>query len=155
MRHVEILARAPGRTAAEMYRILSEFERYPEYASVVRSVDVERAADGRVTSTWEVEFRDGVLKWTEEDTFFPDTSTLAFKQIAGDVDDFAGQWVVRDDDGGCLIRFVADLDLGIPGLGDMLEPIAQQVLEENIRAIVAGLVGAGVEFIPVTAESTS
>jgi len=39
------------------------------------------------------------------------------------------------------------MDLGIPGIGDMLEPIAEQALGENIRAILTGLVGNTIEFI--------
>lgn len=153
MRHVEIRARAPGRSADQVYEVLSDFDAYPKFASVVRSVRMERTGENVVKTDWEVDFRDGILKWTEEDRFFPDRHAITFKQLEGDVDYFVGEWAVEDEDGGCLVSFVADLDLGIPGLGDMLEPIAEQALEENIRNIVAGLVGEPVEFLPAASRT--
>ncbi len=154
MRHVEIRAHAPGRSAAQVYELLSDFDSYPKFASVVRSVSVVPAGENRVKTDWEVDFRDGILKWTEEDRFFPDRHAITFKQLEGDVDYFVGEWAVKEQDGGVVISFVADLDLGIPGLGDMLEPIAVQALEENIRNIVAGLLGESVEFLPTAPAST-
>jgi ribosome-associated toxin RatA of RatAB toxin-antitoxin module len=147
MRHISIVARAPGRSAADIYRVISAFDRYPEHASVVRSVSVEPLREGVIASSWEVEFRDGILKWTEEDTFLPDQHRISFRQLAGDVETFTGEWAVADAEGAANVRFEADMDLGIPGIGDMLEPIAEQALGENIRAILTGLVGNTIEFI--------
>ena len=63
-------------------------------------------------------------------------------QIEGDVDYFAGQWSISETSQGCLIRFACDFDLGIPGLDDILEPIAEQALRDNTRSILKGLIHA-------------
>src|SRR5215470_12497726 len=54
---------------------------------------------------------------------------------------FSGEWMVRDTDSACQIRFIAHFDLGLPGLSDILEPIAEQALRTNIQSILTGLLG--------------
>src|SRR5687768_8758042 len=110
MRHVEIRARAPGRSADKVYQVLCDFDAYPKFASVVRSVHMELVGENVVKTDWEVDFRDGILKWTEEDHFYADRHAITFKQLEGDVDYFVGEWAVEDEPGGCLVSFVADLD---------------------------------------------
>jgi hypothetical protein len=56
---------------------------------------------------------------------------------------------------GCLIRFTARVDLGLPGLADLLEPIAEQALATNIRSILRGLLGEPLDFLPPGAAATS
>jgi ribosome-associated toxin RatA of RatAB toxin-antitoxin module len=142
MRHIDFVTPAPGHTAAEIFPILSDFERYPQLTDAVRSVAVTHAPDGVVVSTWEVYFRTGILRWTEEDRFDPSSYTITFNQTEGDVEYFAGAWTLEDGNDGCTVRFTADLDLGIPALGSILEPIAERALKDNIRAILNGLLAA-------------
>lgn len=146
MKHVEVTATIPGRRADEVYRLLCDFDRYPGQTDAVRSVSIDEATDGASRSTWEVNFRNGILRWSEEDRFDPQTRSIVFEQTAGDVDHFAGSWAVADDDGGCRVSFAADFDMGIPSLSDIIEPIAADALDHNIRSIVSGLVGGDVVF---------
>ena len=97
-------------------------------------------------SQWEVNFRQGILRWTEEDFFDPLTYSIQFRQIEGDAEHFSGSWLLSDTDEGCLICFAADFDMGIPSLSDIIEPIAEQALQENIRSILQGLLGDQIEF---------
>jgi hypothetical protein len=137
MRIVEIAIDVPGRTASEVYDALADFERYPDLAEAVNSVDVTRVADDVTRSAWEVKFRNGLLRWVEEDTFDAEARTIAFRQLEGDVAVFDGEWQCVDG----RILFRARLDMGIPSLADALEPIAARTLVENTVAIVGGLLG--------------
>src|SRR5262249_10933451 len=140
MRHVEILARALDVSCAEAYAKVSDLAQYPKYSAAVRSVKILKAQNGRSTSLWEVNFRDGILRWTEEDEFSPDKLTIDFRQTEGDIEFFSGRWTIGPAYMGCLIGFSCDFDLGIPGLNDFLEPIAQQALQDNTRSIIRGLI---------------
>src|SRR5215471_2727191 len=142
MRHIDFVTSAPGRGAAELYPLLCDFERYPEFTPAVRSVRVIDSADGVTVSSWEVLFRTGILRWTEEDRLDADAHTITFKQTQGDVEYFAGVWSLRDISDGCEVRFSADFDLGIPALGSILEPIAERALTDNIQAILAGMLAS-------------
>jgi hypothetical protein len=123
---------------AEAYRRLADFERYPAHAETVRSVELfER--DSAAYSRWRVDFRGGVLCWTERDDADPVNLRLDFEQVDGDLDRFVGGWSVDADGSGSRLVFTAELDLGIPSLAPLVDPIAREALRGNIRSILSGL----------------
>jgi ribosome-associated toxin RatA of RatAB toxin-antitoxin module len=125
-----------------IYDVLCHFEEYPQHCEAVRRVSVTRETDGTAESEWEVDFRNGVLCWTEADCFELDEYQIRFNEVAGDVDHFAGYWKVEEDQSMCTVRFVVDFDLGIPSLSHIIDPIAELALYENFQKIVKGLLGA-------------
>ncbi len=127
----------------EAYRRLVDFEQYPRLTSSVRGVDVDRS-DGpdTLTSSWAVDFRGGILQWTERDTLDRPRRVLTFEQVVGDLDHFAGSWRITAADGGCAVRFDAELDMGIPSLAAIIDPIADAALRDNVLQILSGLLGA-------------
>ena len=143
MRSVCLRLHVPHKSASDVYATLADFERYPELCDAVRSVAITERSDNRTVSTWEVTFRAGLLRWTEEDTFDPGALSIAFRQLEGDIAVFDGTWQCLDREGqnGTEIAFDARLDMGIPSLADALEPIAVRTLTDNIVSIVRGLVG--------------
>lgn len=144
--NLELLA--PEVDAAECYRRLSDFARYPELTDAVRSVEVDPPGpDGAVRSQWTVLFRNGLLRWTESDTLDPVARTITFRQLTGDFQNFDGQWSVHERDTGCAIAFDAEFDLGIPSLAAILDPVAEETLRANILTIARGLLGV-VELAP-------
>jgi|SRR6185312_2236013 len=147
MRQLEIAAFVPDRGVKEAYDILRDFKRYPEYSPEVRSVVIE-TSNGESYSTWETTFRGGLLRWKERDTFDPETNTLGFVQTEGDIDHFSGWWKVAGENGGSHVRFWAQFDMGIPSLSEIIDPIAEQALRENIIAILRGLFGSQVAILP-------
>lgn len=153
MQDLEIVARVPHRNADETYPILCDFESYPKNSKAVHRVTSQVLSDERTLSTWEVDFRGGIMCWTEEDLFDPSSYTISFNQTEGDVEHFSGQWKVQNRDDGCLIFFLAQFDMGIPSLSQILDPIAIQALQENITAIIRGLFGEQVEFLPIQVTS--
>ena len=141
MRTVRLRLHVPGKSASDVYQTLADFERYPELASAVRSVAVTEVSENRTVSAWEVTFRAGLLRWTEEDTFDPAALSITFHQLEGDAAVFDGSWECADAAQGSEIVFSARLDMGIPSLADALEPIAARTLIDNIVSIARGLFG--------------
>jgi len=141
MRTVRLRLHVPGQSASQVYATLAGFERYPELSGAVRSVAVTQVSENRAVSAWEVTFRAGLLRWTEEDTFDPGALTITFRQLEGDIAVFDGSWQCADAAGGTQIVFSARLDMGIPSLADALEPIAVRTLIDNTVMIVRGLTG--------------
>ena len=142
MRTIRLRLHVPDKPASDVYATLADFERYPELSDAVQSVAVTEVSENRTVSTWEVTFRAGLLRWTEEDTFDPAVLSITFRQLEGDVALFDGSWQCADAEQGCEIVFTARLDMGIPSLADALEPIAVRTLIDNIVSIVRGLVGS-------------
>jgi ribosome-associated toxin RatA of RatAB toxin-antitoxin module len=146
MRTVRLRLHVPHQSASEVYATLADFERYPELCDAVRSVAVTGVSENLTVSRWEVTFRAGLLRWTEEDTFNPAALSITFRQLEGDIALFDGSWECADATHGSEVMFCARLDMGIPSLADALEPIAARTLTDNIVSIVRGLVG-GAELI--------
>jgi ribosome-associated toxin RatA of RatAB toxin-antitoxin module len=141
MRTVCLRLHVPDKPASEVYATLADFGRYPELCDAVRSVAVTEVSENVTVSAWEVSFRVGLLRWTEEDTFDPGALSITFRQLDGDIAVFDGSWKCVDTAQGSEIVFSARLDMGIPSLADALEPIAVRTLSDNIVAIVRGLTG--------------
>lgn len=141
MRTVRLRLHVPHRSASDVYQTLADFERYPDLSDAVQNVAVTQVSDNLTVSRWEVTFRAGLLRWTEEDTFDPSALTVTFRQLEGDIAVFDGSWECVGAAPGCEILFSARLDMGIPSLADALEPIAVRTLIDNIVSIVRGLVG--------------
>lgn len=147
MRSVCLRLHVPNQPASDVYATLADFGRYPELCEAVRSVTITERSGNRTVSAWEVTFRAGLLRWTEEDTFDPAAMSITFRQTEGDIAVFDGTWQCLDRPGqdaaadGTEIAFNARLDMGIPSLADALEPIAVRTLVDNIVSIVRGLVG--------------
>jgi ribosome-associated toxin RatA of RatAB toxin-antitoxin module len=147
MRSVLVTARMPNCSADRAYTTLCDFARYPEVAEAVRQVSVQRGDDGTLTSKWEVDFRDGVMEWTEQDDFDDSETTIRFTQVDGDFEELTGAWSARADGDDALIEFRARFDIGIPSLGAIIEPLAERTLHENVAQILRGLLGEDLELL--------
>jgi ribosome-associated toxin RatA of RatAB toxin-antitoxin module len=148
MRIVTLTVLVAHRSDDEAFASIADFTSYPNHSAAVRSVVVTGAGTTTQRSTWEVAFRNGLLRWTEEDTLSPAHGTITFKQTEGDVDQFEGSWQVRPTaDGGACVRFTARIDMGMPTLADVLEPIASRTLLDNTLAIIHGMFGPAVQLV--------
>ena len=141
MRTVCLRLHVPHKSPGDVYATLADFERYPELSDAVQHVAVTGVAENLTVSRWEVTFRAGLLRWTEEDTFDAGALRITFRQLEGDIALFDGSWTCLDAAEGSEIVFSARLDMGIPSLADALEPIAVRTLIDNTVLIVRGLVG--------------
>ncbi|HEX2126182.1 MAG TPA: SRPBCC family protein [Thermoleophilaceae bacterium] len=118
-------------------------------ASSVRSVRVTPEDDGAMRSDWEVNFRNGILKWQEIDRVDREARTMTFVQTEGDLAEFSGEWRVEaDDDDATIIHFRAEFDLGIPSLATMLDPVAERALRSNISELITAFASPQVAVFP-------
>jgi hypothetical protein len=147
MGRVEIRAKIASRSAAEIFEAFADYGRWPEYSESILEVFTCEVG-GRRESSWKAKFHDGELHWTEVDHLDPHAGRGSFTQIEGDIETFDGEWELSDDLAGCRIRFTAAFDLGLPSLRDLLEPIAEQAIRENIQSVLLGLAGEDVTFDP-------
>jgi hypothetical protein len=81
------------------------------------------------------------MRWTESDIFDIDKLAIHFEQVEGDAKSFTGAWLLSDSGTGCEVRFVASFDMGVPSIADIIEPIAERALRENVESILRGLLG--------------
>lgn len=153
MPEVTIDATVPDAHAARVFERLRDFPAYPRFTDAVREVRVAPAGPDTVDAHWSVNFRNGVLCWSERDTFDPAEGTITFTQTAGDFDRFAGSWRIEQRDDAVVVRFACEFDLGMPSLAPMIDPIACETLVDNIQIIMRGLLGERVTFADVVTRS--
>lgn len=146
MRRVRLEALVPQADAGFVFERISDFPRYADYTDAVREVRVDRTDGELVSSTWSVNFRNGVLCWSERDRIDVEGRHIAFEQITGDFDRFDGSWQVAQTGEDVTVIFVAEFDLGMPSLATIIDPIAERALRENMEAILRGLLGEGIAF---------
>lgn len=163
MREVIVQVIAEERTARQAYELICDFRRYPELTDKVNEVVVHPPeADGSLRSDWSVIFRNGLMRWSELDRFVPETLTVEFEQLKGDFEVFRGSWVCEErdsEDTGAtgatgapavtVVTFRSDFDLGIPSLAEILDPVAESTLRDNILRILEGLMGRVTPMTPV------
>lgn len=139
MRHVELEATVRAAGARQVFDAVIHWERYPDLAPHVRTTTVHEAGRDGGSSSWELYFRSGLLRWTEEETFAPDALLIAFRQTEGDFEEFSGQWQLcqRGDD--VTVRFDADFSFGIPSLEGILDPIAERIVKETVAWALKGM----------------
>ncbi len=141
MGRVHLTATIPNVDPTYAYKRIAAFEEYPAHSSAVRGVQILDRTSDTVMSSWEVNFRRGILCWTERATFYPADNRINFEEIDGDVDEFAGHWQVIAVTDGAEVNFHVDFQVGIPTLEHILDPIAEDALIENISSIIVGLLG--------------
>ncbi|MBV2355211.1 SRPBCC family protein [Streptomyces sp. J2-1] len=140
MRHVELEALVPAEQAEQVLHAVRRWERYPELAPHVNATTVHAAwPEPKASSSWELHFRSGLLRWTEDDTVLPESGEIRFEQSDGDFDSFTGVWSFRQDGADVAVRFDADFDFGIPSLEGILDPIAERVIKETVAWALTGL----------------
>ncbi|KOV69091.1 cyclase [Streptomyces sp. NRRL WC-3618] len=157
MRDVVVQVVVEERTARQAYELICDFRRYPELTDKVDEVVVHPPkADGSLRSDWSVIFRNGLMRWSELDRFVPETLTVEFEQIKGDFEIFRGSWVCEEresEDGGgaavTVVTFRSEFDLGIPSLAEILDPVAESTLRDNILRILEGLMGRVIPMTPM------
>jgi ribosome-associated toxin RatA of RatAB toxin-antitoxin module len=122
-----------GEQPQHVFTQLIRFERYPDLAPHVRATTVHEtwpAPEG--SSSWELHFRSGLLRWTETERFDLDALEIHFEQTDGDFDSFVGKWVLSERDGAVTVHFEVDFDFGIPSMEGILDPIAERVIRETV-----------------------
>ncbi|WP_030565781.1 type II toxin-antitoxin system RatA family toxin [Streptomyces aureocirculatus] len=140
MRHVELDAVVLDESAEAVFTALARFDRFPELAPHVQATTVHAALpQTRGSSSWELHFRSGLLRWTETDHFDTTALTIGIEQEDGDFDSFAGTWSFTQDGANVAVHFEADFDFGIPSLEGILDPIAERVIKETVAWAVTGL----------------
>ena len=144
MQTVTVESVVTGWAAQDVYERLKDPDVYvacaPEQVKSVVNEEVPEA-DQAVTH-WEIYFRNGVLRWSERDTYDDPNTTLAFVQTEGDFESFHGTWVIEATGAEeVLLTFTATFDFGVPSLEAIIDPVAIRVLRAAMGRIIGQLFG--------------
>lgn len=137
----------PELNPTSMFWSLADYENLAERAGAVRSVEITTDHEGHRVSSWEINFRRGILVWSQFDEIDDDQLTIRFTRRDGDPEDFHGSWSVRPAEEGCLVEFEAAFDLGMPSFRDIVDPLARRMLYDTVVNVILDLAGEA-EILP-------
>lgn len=143
MRSIYLHAVVPTDDADLVFKQITDFARYPSVSSDVRYVETHHtAAVGQAQQTdWEVNFRRGIMRWTEREYLDRERLHVRFCQVSGDFDDFHGSWQLTRVGSSCDVQFRVTYDFGIESLAGIMDPLAERVIKRAICTVLADIVG--------------
>ena len=147
MRRTELRGRVTGLGPVEVFERLGRFEQYTELGPSIRSIEVEHIDEHTMRSKWDVDFRGGSMRWTEEDRLDAEAGTITFSLVEGNLREFSGQWKVSEVDGGSEVSFAVQFAIGMPSMASFIDPVAEQAIRENLGAVLQGLFGEAYEAV--------
>jgi ribosome-associated toxin RatA of RatAB toxin-antitoxin module len=137
---ITIKASVADRQAREVFDLLRDFELYPKASPAILSIEVDESV-APPSSTWRVQFREGIIVWTERDEIDEELMEFRFEQIDGDFERLVGRWRVSPARAGCEVELTTEFDFGIPSLTEFIDPLAEHALYENGVELLQGLLG--------------
>ena len=120
------------------FAAIADFERYPSLADDVRDVRTDSSRVPR-ESHWVMNFRRGIMRWTELEVIDDNRLRIHFDQTDGDFEDFHGSWQVLPRPDGAEVLFEVSYDFGIESLVGIMDPIAERVIKRAVCAVLSGL----------------
>ncbi|MFF0630160.1 type II toxin-antitoxin system RatA family toxin [Streptomyces sp. NPDC004296] len=120
------------------FALLADFTRFPDLAEDVHAVQTRPYQPVRY-SDWEVNFRRGIMRWTEEEAVDHERLRIDFDQTDGDFEEFRGSWQLIPNAAGAEVYFEVTYDFGIESLVGIMDPIAERVIKRAICSVLTGL----------------
>lgn len=126
--------------AERIWDLINDVESHPQLMEHVRSVDVlERSPTHRRTA-WEVELKGCVVRWTEHEDMDRERWHIDYHQLEGDMGQFEGYWQLEPlSDESCRVTLTVVFDVGLPMLGEMIDPIAERAIRDNSLSMLHSL----------------
>lgn len=115
----------------EIYPILKEMEKYPEFMEDLISVEVLERKENTTVTKWVSNVDGRTIKWTELDVFDDENLHISYRQLEGDLKRFEGEWSLTPIEGGTEVKLTVDFEFGIPMIAGLLNPILKKKVREN------------------------
>ena len=115
----------------EIYPIIKDMEKYPEFMTDLVSVEVIERTGNTTVSKWVSNVDGRIIKWTELDTFDDENMHITYSQLDGDLKKFAGEWILTSTAEGTEVKLTVDFEFGIPMISGLLNPILKKKVRDN------------------------
>jgi ribosome-associated toxin RatA of RatAB toxin-antitoxin module len=139
MRSIQLRAVVPTQDTGLVFTKITDFAGYPAVSADVRHVHTH---PGQPQHTdWEVNFRRGIMRWTEREDLDADRLRVDFEQVDGDFAEFRGSWQLDERPDGCGVLMEVTYDFGIESLAGIMDPLAERVIKRSVCAVLADVAG--------------
>ncbi len=137
MRSIHLRVEVAAADPAAAFGLVADFTRFPDLAEDVHAVETTPGTPRM--SDWEVNFRRGIMRWTEQEEVDHQQLRIDFEQTDGDFEEFRGSWQLAAAPSGTEVHFEVTYDFGIESLAGIMDPIAERVIKRAICSVLTGL----------------
>lgn len=123
----------------ELFPIISDFEKYPEFMEDVKKVTILEQGDEWSTSEWVNLAVGRTIRWVEKDFVKPGENRIDFEQIEGDLKTLKGFWQLNPNGVTTKVTFSMEFEFGIPMLAPLLHPLLAKILRDNVKQMLSDL----------------
>lgn len=139
MPFVEV-TRLVGAPRDAVWNIASDFPSFPKFMPDVESLRVVERGDGWEVSEWVARLQGRKIRWAERADFDRVNYRICYKQTAGDLKKFEGEWRFDEADGQrTLFTLTCDFDFGIPVVAALLNPVAARAIRANLEQMMESI----------------
>ncbi|MGD8378016.1 MAG: type II toxin-antitoxin system RatA family toxin [Gammaproteobacteria bacterium] len=123
-------------TPDEMYGLVNDVERYPEFLPWCRSARIEGRQENQIEASLELA-RGGVHKWFTTRNRLTPGERIDIELVDGPFRRLAGAWQFQSLNGeGCKVVLDMRFEIANPMLGMMLGPVFHQVCNSMVDAFI-------------------
>ncbi|MFD2169072.1 type II toxin-antitoxin system RatA family toxin [Tumebacillus lipolyticus] len=124
---------------SRVYDLIADMESYPRFMPSLNRLEVVEKGDGWTVTSWDTSISGLTFRWLERDEFDPDNHRISYRQLAGDLKTFQGEWLVEEAASGVKVTLKVDFDFGVPMLSTLLNPVASLKLRQNGEAMLRAI----------------
>lgn len=133
------LVRQSPYTAAQMYALVQDVARYPEfvpYCTGARVRGITEQPDGTqvMQADLMVQYQIVRERYTSDVLLAPASHSIVVNQAHGPFKRLDNRWAFTDTQNGCEIDFYLDFEFRIPLLRRVIKPIMGEAVEKFVRA---------------------
>ncbi|MBI4431007.1 MAG: SRPBCC family protein [Candidatus Omnitrophica bacterium] len=124
---------------SRVFKLITEVEHFTHYMpNVKRCVVLEKTGNYTITQ-WNIELDQIPITWKEKVRVDPAGSSIYFNAIDGDLAKFDGTWTLKDHPQGTELCIEAEVDIGIPVVGQLVAPVLEEKIKKNFIMMLEGL----------------
>ncbi|MBI5554466.1 MAG: hypothetical protein HY920_01255, partial [Elusimicrobia bacterium] len=120
----------------KVIRLLTRPWEFPEYISFIKEVSVVQKTNKIIKTKWRVTVEKITINWVEEDTFAWKQNRICFKALEGDLEEFSGEWTIKEHPEGAEVCLNAYIKVGVPGIGEYAEAQIRKLFTKTFEAII-------------------
>jgi len=117
-------------------RLLTRIADFPSYIPSVKAATVLQKAHHLMKTEWYIEVDKIPVHWIEEDTINLKKSSLYFRAVEGDLEEFSGTWHFAEHPEGTEVTVEVRLSVNIPAIREFAEARLKSILQRNFEAIL-------------------
>lgn len=121
----------------QLYRLVAEIERYPEFLPWCLAVRIRKRTGALVVADLVIGFKMIRERFTSQVTLDPETRLIDVKYIEGPLRYMNNHWRFEEHPDGCLIDFFVDFEFRSRIMRKLMEPLFNEAVRRMVAAFEA------------------